>query len=98
MGSEPGERMNTRGVALDMSSYSVESFTGGLSTNCGPRFSLTKSTTANITCGSQALGSKMGIALMLRGLVYIFDLNRATNYRIVYKLYPLVQTIKYHLQ
>ena len=33
MGSEPGDRMKTRGVVFEVSSYSVESFTGGLSTN-----------------------------------------------------------------
>ena len=49
MGSEPVERMNTSGVMLDMSSNKVLRSTGGLSTNDLPRFSETKSMTANTT-------------------------------------------------
>lgn len=49
MGSEPVDRMKTRGVFLDMSLYRVARVTAGLSTNCWPRFSATKSTAANTT-------------------------------------------------
>ena len=49
MGSEPVDKTNTRGVVLDISAYNVGKSVGGLSTNCCPRFSLTKSVTAKIT-------------------------------------------------
>ena len=51
MGSDPVERTKTRGVTLFMSSYSSCKWTAGLSTNGWPRFSRTKSVTANTVCG-----------------------------------------------
>ncbi len=51
IGSEPDERTNTRGVVFEVSSYKVDNLTGGLSTNCGPRLSDTKSNTAKRTYG-----------------------------------------------
>ena len=51
MGSDPVERTKTRGVTLFMSSNSSCKWTAGLSTNGWPRFSRTKSVTANTVCG-----------------------------------------------
>lgn len=53
MGSEPVLKMNTRGVLLDMSWYRVARSTGGVSINCLPRFSITKSVRAKTTWKSE---------------------------------------------
>lgn len=50
MGSDPWLSTKTRGVTLVMSAYSVFRPTGGDSTNAWPRFSRTKSVTANVVC------------------------------------------------
>ena len=39
------------GVEGDMSLYRVARSTGGFSTNCFPRLTITNSVTANTTCG-----------------------------------------------
>ncbi len=49
MGSDPVLRMKIRGVEGDISLYRFARSTGGFSTNCFPRLTITNSVAANTT-------------------------------------------------